>query len=418
MRVLIILVALVVLAQSKCPFNNGQKIGGKIHCPHNLKEEIAREVTAQGCTCKTDCGASIHDGYNCDWCYTQDGCGMRGLTGSYDYCVWPSVAAYENLTWDQKQSGLWTQVTADETSADIANPLTMLVESIQDTFHVNADVMPKGRKKVIHGVGAVCKFNMEISKNSPYTGVFAAGTTAHGLIRMGSALSVDKESGVVPGVGIKFLRTGVQSGNYVALYTLGALPDNNYNFFEKTISNHIPGSPQGAKEKVLITKFQQSSNCVTMVGLSDICKYGTDGKSVASPKFPFQVTMDSKQIQFPSTPVMQDQLQTQLAAIPSGTPLYEVGYYNSPKDFKNGEKPVVLGTMVTDGPCVNSKFGDESLFFRHQPMEEDFALEPTWPGYLDPNEDCASKIKPSGTLPKQCAGSKFEEAMKLVPSVW
>jgi len=406
-----------VLAQSKCPFNNGQKIGGKIHCPHNLKEATARDVTARGCTCKTDCGASISDGYNCGWCFTQDGCGIRGIKGTYDYCVWPSVASYEDLTWDQKQNGLWTQITADETSADIANPLTMLTESVQDTFHVNSDVMPAGRKKVIHGVGAVCKFNMEISKDSPYTGVFAAGTTAHGLIRMGSALAVDKKSGVVPGVGVKFLRTGVQSGNYVALHTLAPLPDNDYNFFAKTISNHIPGTPQGAKEKVLIKKFQQASNCVTMVGLSDICKYGTDGKSVASPKFPFQVTMDSKQIQLPSTPVMQDELQTQLAAIPSKTPLYEVSYYASPKDFKNGEKPVVLGTIVTDGPCVNSKFGDESLFFRHQLMEEDFALEQTWPGYLDSKEDCAIDTPVNGTPPRQCPSSKFEESMKLNSAV-
>jgi len=420
MRSLFFFAMLAVVAQSICPYSGGKVNGAdgkEVPCPHLKKQELTStlETTVQGCTCSGECSATVTDGFNCEWCYTQNNCGISGVTGKWDYCVWPADQAFESQTWDKKLTDLWGKITADQTIGKPANPLKMLVESIQTSFDVHSDVMPPGRQKVIHGVGAVCKFKLQISSTSPFTGVLKANNVANGLIRMGSALAVDLSSGVVPGVGVKFLRSKVPSGNYVALNTLRPLPDNNYNFFEKTLSNHIPAYPQGTKEKVLMKKFGQASTCVTMVGLSDICSYDNDGAPVGTPKFPFELTMDSRIIQFLKTPVMQDQLQEQLAAIPSGTKLYEIGYHSDPKSSKSGAAPTVLGTMVTDGPCVNSKFGDESLFFRHQLVEEDFKLEPTWPGYLDGKQDCAYNGPLSGTPPRQCSAATpkviFEEAM-------
>lgn len=415
MRSLFFFAMLAVLAQSICPYSGGKANGAdgkEVPCPHLKKQDTTFAQTAQGCTCSGECSATVTDGFNCEWCNTQNNCGNSGITGKWDYCVWPADKAYESQTWDKKLKDLWGQITDDETSGKPVNPLKMLVESIQTSFDVHSDVMPAGRQKVIHGVGAVCKFNLQISATSPFSGVLKANNVAHGLIRMGSALAVDLKSGVVPGVGVKFLRSKVPSGNYVALNTLAALPDNSYNFFEKRLSNHIPGYPQGVKEKVLIKKFSQASTCVTMVGLSDICRYDNDGVPVGTPKFPFELTMDSRIIKFPTTPVMQDQLQEQLAAIPSGTKLYEIGYYPDPKSSKeSGTEPTVLGTMVTDGPCVNSKFGDESLFFRHQLVEEDFQLEKTWPAYLDSKQDCAYDKPITGTPPRQCSAAKSKVTM-------
>ena len=47
---------------------------------------------------------------------------------------------------------------------------------------------------------------------------------------------------LVPGIGVKFLRTGVSSANFMLLHSLDPLPDNNFNFFAKDMSNHIPGN--------------------------------------------------------------------------------------------------------------------------------------------------------------------------------
>ena len=63
---------------------------------------------------------------------------------------------------------------------------------------------------------------MDVSNDSPFTGLFKAGETVSGLIRMGSAKDFP---GLVPGIGLKMLRTGKMSANLVALHKLDALPD-------------------------------------------------------------------------------------------------------------------------------------------------------------------------------------------------
>ena len=39
------------------------------------------------------------------------------------------------------------------------------------TFENEWDVMPAGRQKAIHGVGAVCPFTVDVSADSPFTGL-------------------------------------------------------------------------------------------------------------------------------------------------------------------------------------------------------------------------------------------------------
>ena len=150
--------------------------------------------------------------------------------------------------------------------------ITVIIgESIVTTFDDEWDNMPVGRSKYIHGVGAVCKFTLDIL-DSPYTGMFKNGKQT-GIIRIGPALDIAKGAGVPPGAGIKFLRSGKTSGNFVALHSLSAGPS--YNIFDPEMYpmyNHILG-PSNAQEELLVNKFLQGSKCPTKVGLSDIARY-------------------------------------------------------------------------------------------------------------------------------------------------
>ena len=97
----------------------------------------------------------------------------------------------------------------------------------------------------------MCQFTIDISNNSPFTGLFKAGETVSGLIRMGSA----QDFGLVPGVSVKMLRTGTKSANLLALYILDPLPNNNYNFFSVPLSNLIVNKPEGLAAKVVGKRF-------------------------------------------------------------------------------------------------------------------------------------------------------------------
>jgi len=408
MKYLLIL-AMAVAAQAACPFGGKfLKLGSEGDCPHAKKIQVdSPQTTIMGCQCTSECQSHIRDGFNCDTCSTEN-CGKRGIRGRYDFCVYPPNKDYEYQSLEKKMDYLWTKVDADHTPGKYPSALGGFTESVQTSFDLYSDEMTAGRQKVIHSVGSVCKFNLKIAGDSPFTGVLKANNVARGLVRMGSALPVDLKSGVVPGIGVKFLRSNVPSGNLVALYSLAPLPDNSYNFFEKTLSNHI-GPAEGLAPKVLGKKFEQKSSCITMVGLSDICKFDNDGKQTDAVEFPFELTFKSNVVQFPSTPITQDKLNEQLGSIAGGTDLFEVKYRADPKS-----DPRVLGTMTTDGPCVLSKFGDASLFFRHQLVEEDWELQPTWPGYLVGERDCGPKQQPAASnLPRQCPARVLDYVEQL-----
>jgi len=229
--------------------------------------------------------------------------------------------------------------------------------------------MPVGRTKIIHANGAVCPFVVDI-KDSPFTGLFQDGQT-HGMIRLGSATATDdKKSGVTPGGGVKFFRTGRPSGNFVILNKLQPIADKNYNFFAVPLSNQIPDDAP----KIAI-KFCQAQACVTKVGLSDVCRYDQEGNEVQDIVFPYKVTLiPTGAVNFREEPSTNDEFYKQFDTIATGTAIYELRGYQSPEDTEGW----VIGNVVTTDKCVTSTYGDTKMFFRHQYIAEDKALRPEW----------------------------------------
>ena len=128
------------------------------------------------------------------------------------------------------------------------------------------DNMPEGRQKFFHAVGAVCKFTLDI-QDSPYTGLFKNGVQT-GIIRIGPALDIADGAGPSPGAGIKFLRTGKSSGNFV----IGINTKKSYNIFDPDLYplyNHLL---EPVNNNSLLNKFLQGSECPKKVGLSDIAR--------------------------------------------------------------------------------------------------------------------------------------------------
>lgn len=140
-------------------------------------------------------------------------------------------------------------------------------ESIVTSLDAEWDILPLGREKYIHGIGAVCKFTLNITE-SPYTGMLANGRQT-GIIRLGPAKDISNGHGVSPGAAIKFLRTGRTSGNTVMLHSLTGTPS--YDFFAVSMSNHISGAVR-PDEVCLVTKFLQGSRCATKTALSDMTR--------------------------------------------------------------------------------------------------------------------------------------------------
>ena len=147
------------------------------------------------------------------------------------------------------------------------------------------DVLPSGRQKINHRVGAVCKFTLDI-KHSPYTGLLKNGKTT-GLIRVSLARSTNMDK-YLPSASLKFLRSGTSSANavflgYVDIFRLNVTND----IFDPEIQplyNHlltVPNSPimigevgdhSNDSNPSIITKFKQADDCPALVGLSDLTR--------------------------------------------------------------------------------------------------------------------------------------------------
>jgi len=224
-----------------CVFLNTLPTSGR-----SADEADPATTTPNHCRCKSTCGATVEDKFKQDWCYTKDSCGEYSVGyGYWDHCEYldSEKPDYLAMTWRQKQDKLWEMIAADDTKGKYYTS-ELMTESVLTPFEDEWDVMPNGRHKGIHSVGAICPFEIKISDDSPYTGLLKAGSTVEGIARLGSAgdpFASGEGKDLVPGVGIKFLRTGVHSANFMLLHSLNPLPENNFNFFAKSISNHISG---------------------------------------------------------------------------------------------------------------------------------------------------------------------------------
>jgi len=357
----------------------------------NISDAIANPetTTPNGCTCNSNCGATVHDGFKEDWCTVDGDCGefsyLPSVFSHWDYCLYKYdnlEPKYRKLDWKAKQDLIWAKVIEDESFG--ANHLTdIFKESVKTPFLNEWDFLPEGRRKAIHGNGAVCQFTMDVSNDSPFTGVFKAGETVSGLIRMGSAADFP---GIVPGIGFKILRTGTMSANLVALKSLNPLPNENYNFFSVAVSNLISPEASSFGGKLGAKRFcSGTDHCINRVGLSNFCTHDQNGHEEQSPVFPFRITFEPAEVQFSEEkPASVQEFYDQFKAIAIGTKLYTVRMMRDPEDTEG----IVLGDIITTDNCHTSKYGDTELAFKHQWVSDDVALKPEWRDAYAESCDC------------------------------
>ena len=98
---------------------------------------------------------------------------------------------------------------------------------MKPTFRHVGDTMPSRmhfftRRKVVHTQGVVVQVKLIPSGNShPFTGMFRGAD--YGIMRMSLAKkptissTSPSDNDLIPGIGIKFLRSGVESANVVVM---------------------------------------------------------------------------------------------------------------------------------------------------------------------------------------------------------
>lgn len=161
---------------------------------------------------------------------------------------------YLALSRKDKSDKIWGKVTESTESGGwhLAGALIVDQAPVFDTTGDELACAWNGcRNKTIHAQGTTAKIQWVSQGSHPYTGMFKGADT--GFIRMSVAKPVDtKTPNLAPGMGIKLLRDGVDSANFVAMFGVDGQDD--LNWFANDFSNHIP-DPKSAALKPLEARF-------------------------------------------------------------------------------------------------------------------------------------------------------------------
>ena len=97
---------------------------------------------------------------------------------------WKTVLIWSK-TWQLKQADYLAAVRADQSLISMdASGIFPFISSIT-AFENEWDVLPNGRQKTIHPVGAICPFEIVIIDTSPYTGLLKVSVPKFNFVTRG-----------------------------------------------------------------------------------------------------------------------------------------------------------------------------------------------------------------------------------------
>ena len=145
----------------------------------------------------------------------------------------------------------------------------------------------KCRTRTLHNLGSVAKIKWvsEDTASHPFTGLFRSGSDT-GIIRFSSGTQ-PSGNGMSPGIGIKLLRDGIDSGNLVAMNDV--IEQAGFDFFQKDFETHIPANSDSLRLIIPAMKFATASRNIQTIGLSDFASFTEAGEQEYPVIFPYKL---------------------------------------------------------------------------------------------------------------------------------
>jgi hypothetical protein len=236
-------------------------------------------------------------------------------------------------------------------------------------FTEPGDELAPGRRKLIHAFGAEARLRLVITPTAAhdYTGILAGG--AECIIGRFSLASKPTPEASIPALALKIFIAGEPpSLNLLLMHAVDAQPGKNY--FAQTFSNVLPPA-ESFSARLLAAAFAHSAVQIGAVDgnpgrltLDHLTSMQTDGKPVVAPRTPYRLLF---QPTAQAHALMRDDaagsdFRDRLATLPVGQAIYDVFA------LAEGAAPAAatpLGQLLLISPVIASRYGDETLYFRH-----------------------------------------------------
>lgn len=298
-----------------------------------------------------------------------------GFLGGMNLSLAVLSSDYQELSASDKRQQLWHEINQDLYSElphrkiELSDQLNLIGCPWKQAhaFTENSDLFPVGVPRRIHKDGAAAQFRWIPSGQTEYTGVFASGGI--GILR--ASLGVEGMP-YTPGLGVKVLVDGHPSVNFHLMYSLDGQGENT-NYFENSLSNHLPfpgnlvrNLPLGISFLSTIKLFmERGPESPLRLPLEEAASIQSNGEVAQTVVAPFQLIFvpDTriKRVMNPQDPTdLRVQLQNR-ANFEQGVVLYHVQGRS-----KDSEALLDLGKVVLESPFISSESVDTKLFFKHE----------------------------------------------------
>jgi hypothetical protein len=209
-----------------------------------------------------------------------------------------SSPQYLALPAKDKMDKLWAAITEDTTSAawySVSEILGIFTQNLSVTFQEAGDVLPEGRKKLIHTVGSIAQTEFEQVPSTPYTGVYASGNK-NVLLRLSVAKATNNSKttaqgafgNFAPGMSIKFIVDGKQSSNLVAMFSTSGQAS--WNFFKNPFTPQFDISDNSSiAEKLIAAKFSKVTYYISSMANRELSLINDKGETSSHIKYPFKL---------------------------------------------------------------------------------------------------------------------------------
>jgi hypothetical protein len=282
---------------------------------------------------------------------------------------------YPSLPAREKQKLLWNNILQSE------HPNDRLPASSYARFMWNAftgglfgkrfltktllhhdDELPDGRPRLIHPYGSICLITFEAIPGAPYSGTLSSG--ACGLLRVSLTLP---SSSFTPGFAVKFLIDGKPSQNICCIPSING-QNEDQNVFLRTGSNRHSTTVHGLDCTFLAYMFGRAARSLkpkkfrwNYLPLDHFSATRSDGTAEANPVVPHElIFLPTAAAQMSRESAVDYRLR--LKEIAPGTEIYHVLASDNPTS-----RPVLIGGLRTASAFVASRYGDETIFFQHDP---------------------------------------------------
>lgn len=238
--------------------------------------------------------------------------------------------------------------------------------------------MPDGRNKMTHPRGVTMKVAFKPTMTNPYTGIFRGAT--HGILRVSETVRTNPEvAQTSPGFGIKFLRDGMDSADTVTMFSFDG--QSSYNYFKNRWSTHLNEPLNECARQTIGKKLAETTDHIGAMSVMNWAFHDEFGQAEKEPHWPFILEFEPFDL-YGWSDRWQADFTDQLSSVSAGTVLFKVFAYSCPIHKLSGSKGELIGRVVATSEITTSLWGDTTLFFKHQRIDDDLEVHPWWKDYL------------------------------------